>query len=539
VTDSGILREVDCAEVSISCLCITEDRPAFMPWLLWNYDRQTWPARELVVVDSSAEPLAVARDDVRVIHAPHRTGVARKRNLALAHARGDIVAWMDDDDWQHPERLARLARALGDGKPYAGAAEGWFLELSTLRCRRYWGAGQRILFNGAGFRIDAARPVRFPEHLRRASDTSWMNALRQRLRTAGKVVDGPLFFWLCHGANLSNPSHKHRFTEGIGTLQARLGDAAWGDTDAELAALQRRLGLDAGRAVAGEAVEPRPTARVRPRASAVPAAEPIPVGAVSAETAPLVDIPVTAIVKATVQDAAYLGVMVPHMLRQARYAFRERIVVVDPRRAFSGKYRARAAGSQQALERALDELLARGEIDRVLEVCYAPDTVAAVNRAWFGRPDVPTHATSGGHILFYTDGDSWVARALACMARDPRCWLAMTHAGPPVGPPGRSLAGANLRRARWDPRLGVWRFGTASTRFFLTDRQRLRGRLPALIGAQGCLPLEGPSAPTSATAAAGICTCTTTPSPFPAGRRGWWRRWPRAAIRRSRRASTT
>jgi len=178
VTDSGILREVDCAEVSISCLCITEDRPAFMPWLLWNYDRQTWPARELVVVDSSAEPLAVARDDVRAIHAPHRTGVARKRNLALAHARGDIVAWMDDDDWQHPERLARLARALGDGKPYAGAAEGWFLELSTLRCRRYWGAGQRILFNGAGFRIDAARPVRFPEHLRRASDTSWMNALR-------------------------------------------------------------------------------------------------------------------------------------------------------------------------------------------------------------------------------------------------------------------------------------------------------------------------------------------------------------------------
>jgi len=186
--------------------------------------------------------------------------------------------------------------------------------------------------------------------------------------------------------------------------------------------------------------------------------------------------------------------MVPHMLRQARYAFRERIVVVDPRRAFSGKYRARESGSEQALERALDGLVARGEIDRVLRVPYDADSVAAVNRAWFGRPDVPTHATSGGpiyptlwaleeaptdhvlqldaDILFYTDGDSWVARALACMARDPRCWLAMTHAGPPVGPPGRSLAGANLRRARWDAALGVWRFRTASTRFFLTDRRR-------------------------------------------------------------------
>ncbi len=439
----------------ISCLCITEDRPAFMPWLLWNYDRQTWPAREreLVIIDSSTAPLAIDRDDVRVIHVPHRTGVARKRNLALEHARGDIVAWLDDDDWQHPERLARLARALNDGKPYAGAAEGWFLELSTLRCRRYWGAGQRILFNGAGFRTDVTRPVRFPEHLRRASDTSWMHALRQRLRSAGKVVDGPLFFWLCHGANLSNPSHKHRFTEGLGTLRARLGAAAWGDTEAELAALQRRLGLDAGRAVAGGAGEPTPTAYVRPRTSAVQAAEPMPAETIPADTVPAatpVDVPVTAIVKATVQDAAYLEVMAPHMLRQARYDFRERIVAVDPRRAFSGKYRARESESEQALERALDGLLARGEIDRVLRVPYDADSVAAVNRAWFGRPDVATHATSGGpiyptlwameqaptdhvlqldaDILFYTDGDSWVARALACMARDPRCWLAMTHA---------------------------------------------------------------------------------------------------------------
>jgi len=33
----------------ISCLCVTENRPAFLPWLLWNYERQTWARRELVV----------------------------------------------------------------------------------------------------------------------------------------------------------------------------------------------------------------------------------------------------------------------------------------------------------------------------------------------------------------------------------------------------------------------------------------------------------------------------------------------------------
>jgi len=58
----------------------------------------------------------------------------------------------------------------------------------------------------------------------------------------------------------------------------------------------------------------------------------------------------------------------------------------------------------------------RARADRVLRVPYDADSDMAVNRAWFGRPDVPTHATSGGHILFYTDGDSWVARALAVAA---------------------------------------------------------------------------------------------------------------------------
>ena len=39
----------------VSCLCVTEGRAAFMPWLLWCFDRQTWPHREFVIIDSSLE----------------------------------------------------------------------------------------------------------------------------------------------------------------------------------------------------------------------------------------------------------------------------------------------------------------------------------------------------------------------------------------------------------------------------------------------------------------------------------------------------
>jgi hypothetical protein len=67
----------------LTSLCITENRPAFLPWLLWNYDKQTWANRKLVIVDRSHAPYRSDRPDVRVIAAPPGTGVASMSNLAL------------------------------------------------------------------------------------------------------------------------------------------------------------------------------------------------------------------------------------------------------------------------------------------------------------------------------------------------------------------------------------------------------------------------------------------------------------------------
>ena len=41
----------------VSCLCVTESRPEFWPWLWWGFAKQDYEPRELAVIDSSPEPL--------------------------------------------------------------------------------------------------------------------------------------------------------------------------------------------------------------------------------------------------------------------------------------------------------------------------------------------------------------------------------------------------------------------------------------------------------------------------------------------------
>jgi len=228
----------------VSCLCVTEGRAAFMPWLLWGFERQTWPNKELVVVDSSPAPWACAATEgsvVRVLTAPPGTNVPRKRNLALQAARGCYVAWFDDDDWQHPDRLERIGHALSAGAAVAGSTSSFFVDMFTSESYRYTGRGQ-VIFNGAGFVAEAARAVRFDEQVSKASDMAWIDAVVAG--AAGRVTvfaDAVHTFWLCHDGNLSNPRGRLPLCFPIALVRNRVGSEAWGDTDEQLRALAERV----------------------------------------------------------------------------------------------------------------------------------------------------------------------------------------------------------------------------------------------------------------------------------------------------------
>ena len=233
-------------EPLVSCLCVTENRRAFIPWLLWNFDRQLWRRRELVIVDSSEPPLEpLERKDVRVIHAPLGTSLGKKRNLALEAARGQMVAWFDDDDWQHPKRLSLLVPLLREaarrlGASFVGPSRSFFIDLRAAHCEPYL-MHHYAIFNGAVFYTDMVRHARFPEDVLRTEDTRWLATLLRDRQGAALVGEHPsLFMWLSHEVNITNRTLVRRL-DLRGDVAVRSAGAAWADTPQRLAELRKRL----------------------------------------------------------------------------------------------------------------------------------------------------------------------------------------------------------------------------------------------------------------------------------------------------------
>jgi glycosyltransferase involved in cell wall biosynthesis len=92
---------------------------------------QDWRPIEIVVVDDASSDgttrilarLAASHGELLVFTEPENGGVGAARNRALAEARGEFVAFFDDDDESLPERVgAQLARIVDYEREFARGA---------------------------------------------------------------------------------------------------------------------------------------------------------------------------------------------------------------------------------------------------------------------------------------------------------------------------------------------------------------------------------------------------------------------------------
>ncbi len=128
--------------------------------------RQTHSNLEVIVVDDGSTDKtraiaeAVAMDDrVRIISAPNG-GVAKARNIGIAEANGEFVAFLDADDLWHPTKielqLAAMSRRSGDYQPAAV----YTLSRTIDTEDRVTGSGRRVVLSGYSFaRHLYAKPV--------------------------------------------------------------------------------------------------------------------------------------------------------------------------------------------------------------------------------------------------------------------------------------------------------------------------------------------------------------------------------------------
>lgn len=104
------------AEPLVSVIMCVLDGERYLPDALASVAAQSYPHLEVVFVDdgSTDRTAAIAQRvaGVRYVY-QENAGTPAARNNGLRHARGDLIAFLDGDDWWTPSKTAQQVGLLG------------------------------------------------------------------------------------------------------------------------------------------------------------------------------------------------------------------------------------------------------------------------------------------------------------------------------------------------------------------------------------------------------------------------------------------
>jgi len=118
----------------VSCIMPTFNRVNFVKQSIYYFLRQTYPNKELIIIDDGDQSVAdLIPDDPRIkyMRLSSKYSIGKKRNLACEMAEGEIIMCWDDDDWHGPMRIQQQIFPLVN-ESYDVSGIGTYLYYSIL-----------------------------------------------------------------------------------------------------------------------------------------------------------------------------------------------------------------------------------------------------------------------------------------------------------------------------------------------------------------------------------------------------------------------
>lgn len=199
---------------------------------------QTFRKWELLLIDDGSTDASpqicdtyAAKDTrVQVTHQKNQ-GVSTARNVGIAQARGDYLAFVDADDWVEPCFLQRLLDVIGpaqmalcgvaDAAPFSPSLERFTRQQMQVQPSRY---AQLVYTNYAInklYRRELLLPdgPRFDTSMKRGEDAAFVAACLQKCDTIAACPD------ILYHYRVNEASATHRFYEGICRDEDKLWNA--------------------------------------------------------------------------------------------------------------------------------------------------------------------------------------------------------------------------------------------------------------------------------------------------------------------------
>jgi len=131
----------------VSICTPTFNRRPFIPFLMKCFEHQTYPKdrMEWIIIDDGSDPVGDLFEGipcVKYYHYKERMLLGKKRNVMHSKCGGDIIVYMDDDDYYPEERVSHAVETLESNKDVliAGSSEMhiYFHDLNKLfQCGPY------------------------------------------------------------------------------------------------------------------------------------------------------------------------------------------------------------------------------------------------------------------------------------------------------------------------------------------------------------------------------------------------------------------